>query len=315
MNSVDRVLATIERKPVDRPATWMGLPTAGALHGLFEYFEVSSPLELSLKLDDDIIPVELPYHSEISDAIYMAFDFAGQGKLGNDERTLTATGFFSGVTDPSRIEEFDWPDPSKHIDPAECRERVAGLPSDRAVLGVIWSAHFQDACAAFGMEDAMIAMYDAPEMFRGVINRITDFYLQANEIFYRAVSDRIHAVLIGNDVGSQTGLMVSPAVLREFVAPCNRLLIEQAHSYGLKLIYHSCGSVSEYIPDLIEQGADVVHPIQARAAGMEPAELRKRFGDRVSFCGGVDAQYLRWPVLKTLVAVEPQRDVIRAADH
>jgi uroporphyrinogen decarboxylase len=58
------------------------------------------------------------------------------------------------------------------------------------------------------------------------------------------------------------------------------------------VLYHSCGSIFDVIPDLIEAGVDVVHPIQALAKDMEPDKLKANFGDRVSFCGGVDAQNL-----------------------
>lgn len=292
MTHIERFIATIERKPVDRPATWLGLPATAAYDGLFEYFGVNSVLELSLKLDDDVVPIEMPYHSPSADAIHMALDFSNHGKLENEERTLGEHGFFEGVEDPARIDDFDWPDPSKFIDPALCNQLVDELPSDRAILGVLWSSHFQDACAAFGMEEAMMMMYDSPEMFKAVINRCTDFYVEANKIFYEAVGDKIHAVLIGNDMGSQNGLMVSPELLREFVAPCNTRLIQQAKSYGLKVIYHSCGAISDIIPDLIESGVDVVHPIQALATGMDPQGLKEQYGDSVSFCGGVDAQHL-----------------------
>ena len=292
MNHIERFFATIERKPVDRPATWLGLPTKAAYGGLFDYFGVSNVLELSLKLDDDVLPIEMPYHSPSADAIHMALDFSSHGKLENEERTLGEHGFFEGVEDPARIDDFDWPDPAKYIDPDECRRLVDELPDDRAIMGILWSSHFQDTNAAFGMEDAMMMMYDSPEMYAGVINRCTDFYFEANKIFYEAVADRIHAVLIGNDMGSQQGLMVSPELLHQFVTPCNIRLIEQAKSYGLKVVYHSCGAVADMIPDLIESGVDVVHPIQALAAGMEPRGLKKQYGDRVSFCGGVDAQNL-----------------------
>jgi uroporphyrinogen decarboxylase len=97
---------------------------------------------------------------------------------------------------------------------------------------------------------------------------------------------------IGNDFGSQNGLMLSPDLLRELVFPGTKKLIDQAHSYGLKVIHHSCGAVAEIIPDLIELGVDVIHPIQALATGMEPQNLKSRFGGKVSFCGGVDAQNL-----------------------
>lgn len=69
-------------------------------------------------------------------------------------------------------------------------------------------------------------------------------------------------------------------------------MIEQAHSYGVKVVHHSCGAISEIIPDLMKCGADVIHPIQTLAKGMEPRSLKERFGSRVSFAGGVDAQHL-----------------------
>ena len=113
-----------------------------------------------------------------------------------------------------------------------------------------------------------------------------------NELLYEATKGKLHAVLIGNDMGSQRGLMLSPQCVRDFVIPGCRKLVEQAHAYDLKVIYHSCGSIVDVIPDLIAAGVDVIHPIQALAAGMEPQNLKDRFGDKVSFCGGVDTQDL-----------------------
>lgn len=289
MNSLERFYSTIDRKPVDRPASWLGLPTPEATVRLLSYFKVNNIDELKNVLDDDIYPVEMPYHSPTSDAIYTALDFAKE-KL--PDRTLTAPGFFEDYSDPSKIDDFDWPDPAKYIDPNECREVVERAPKDHPVLGVVWSAHFQDACAAFGMETALIKMKLEPAIFEAVINRITEFYLKANEIFYSATEGKLHAVLIGNDFGSQTGLMVSPDALRRFVFPGTKKFIDQAKSYGLRVFHHSCGSIFDIIPDLITLGVDVIHPIQALAKNMEPHKLKEAFGDKVSFCGGVDAQRL-----------------------
>ena len=69
-------------------------------------------------------------------------------------------------------------------------------------------------------------------------------------------------------------------------------MIREAHSYGVKVVYHSCGSIVEAIPLLIEAGVDVIHPIQALAAGMDPANLKDKFDGKISFCGGVDTQDL-----------------------
>lgn len=247
---------------------------------------------LKAVLDDDVYPVELPYQSPTSNAIYAAFDFAKKGAGGVDERTLTAPGFFEDYHDPADVNRFPWPDPLKYIDPKACRAAVEAVPEGKVVLGVIWSAHFQDACAAFGMEEALMRMMTEPDMFQAVIHRILDFYLAANERFYQATAGRLHAVLIGNDLGSQNGLMVDPDSIRTFVLPGTRKLVEQAKRYGLRAIHHSCGSIHAIIPDLIDCGVDAIHPIQALAAHMEPERLKADFGDKVAFCGGVDAQYL-----------------------
>lgn len=291
MNHLERFLATVERKAVDHPAAWLGLPAREAIPRLLAYFRVRDLAGLKKAINDDIWPVEVPYHCPPANHIACAFDFF-KDKTGYEERTLTAPGYFEGVDEIEQIADFPWPDPAEHMNAALCRQAVAAAPAGYAAMGIMWSAHFQDACAAFGMETALVRMLEAPALFQAVIDRITDFYLRANRIFYEACGDRLHAVLIGNDFGSQTALMVSPGLLRRFVFPGTKKLIAQAKACGYKVIHHSCGAVWDIIPDLIAMGADVIHPIQSLAAGMDPIELKKYYGNQVSFCGGVDAQNL-----------------------
>ncbi len=292
MTPKERFLATVERRPVDRPASWLGIPAPAAIPQLLQHFDVPDLDALRMKIGDDVYPIELPYHSPFSDAIYMAFDFAKAGHLEEEERTLNSPGFFEDVTDVAEVENFDWPDPEAFISPEECRAVVDAALADHAVLGVVWSAHFQDACAGFGMQAAFMNMVSEPEIFRAVIDKITAFYLKANGIFFEATRGKLDAVLIGNDFGSQNGLMLSRDLIREFVWPGTRQLVEQAKSYGLKVIHHSCGAIQELIPDLIDIGVDVIHPIQALATGMSAEELHSKFVGETSFCGGVDAQNL-----------------------
>ena len=292
MDHKERFYATIERRPVDRPCTWLGIPDPASLPNLFKYFDVQNINELVTKLDDDIVTVGLPYHSPVSDAIYEAFDFAKRGKISREHRTLNAPGFFEDIHDPDRLNEFDWPEPEKYVDPDECRAIVESVPQDKAILGVLWSCHFQDTCAAFGMQTAFLKMYDAPELVGAIAAKITDFYLRANEIFYQATKDKLDAILIGNDFGTQLGLMLSPDMIREYAFPGTRQLVDQAKSHGLKVIHHSCGSIRDIIPDLIEMGVDAIHPVQVLAHGMDPRELKEAFGDKLSLCGAVDVQDL-----------------------
>ncbi len=293
MTHRERFFATISNQPVDRPASWLGLPAQSAEAGLLQYFGADSMDNLRKIIDDDIYPIEVPYNFPPLNHIACAFDFAKANHDGMyEERTLTAPGFFEDYDDPAKIDGFNWPDPSMYLDIEEARLRAMSIDPEYIRMGVLWSAHFQDACAAFGMEKAMMTMYINPEMFKAVIDRITDFYLKANELFYEATKGYLDAVLIGNDFGSQNNLMVDPEVLRDLVFPGTKKLIDQAKSYGLKVIHHSCGSIFPIIEDLIEMGVDVIHPIQALAKNMDAENLKNNFENKVAFCGGVDAQHL-----------------------
>ena len=292
MTHKERFHATIERRAVDRPACWLGQPVSEAVPPLLRHFGVQTVGELKRELGDDVYDVDVPYEHPPSNHIACAFDFAKASGGDYEERSLTVPGFFEDFEDPARVEEFPWPDPREHMDAARCRAAVDTVPPDYAVLGVMWSAHFQDACSAFGMENALMTMIECPEMFQAVIDRILRFYLEANAFFYEAAGDRLDAVLIGNDFGSQDTLIVSAEQLRRFVFPGTRKLIEQAHAHGLKVIHHSCGAICPLLPDLIECGADAIHPIQALAKDMSAEHLQATFGGKTAFCGGVDAQNL-----------------------
>ncbi len=292
MTGIERFLATVERRPVDRPAVWLGMPDIHSQRALFAEYGVDSLHALKLAVGDDLYAVDVPYRSEASSAIYAAFNWYLDDAVDAENRTLTADGCFKDCETVESLDFFDWPDPTKHIDLEACRMAASAVPDGKVGLGVLWSAHFQDTCAAFGMETALMNMIACPEVYRAVDEKIVDFYLKANDIFLRATKGKLQAVLIGDDMGSQRGLMLSPDMVREFVLPGARRLIDQCHGHGLKVIYHSCGAIADIIPDLIDAGADVIHPIQALAAGMDAESLKARFGGQVSFCGGVDTQKL-----------------------
>jgi uroporphyrinogen decarboxylase len=290
MSGKNRFHATIARRPVDHPAWWLGDPLPETVELLCRFYGVAHFGALKRVMDDDVWSVNIPFHCPPADHIACAFQWVREA--GDNERTLTAPGFFAGVRDPALVDDFAWPEPIGCMNADQVRTAFAAVPADKAALGLLWSCHFQDACAAFGMEDALVCMIEAPAMFHAVIERITAFYLKANAFVYDAAAGRIDAVLIGNDVGCQTGLMLSPAMIREFMLPGTRRLIRQARERGLKVIHHSCGSVREVIDDFVGAGADAIHPMQALAAGMAAEELAAEFGGRVSFCGGLDVQHL-----------------------
>ena len=129
MNHIERFIATIERRPVDRLASWLGLPDIKAYKGLFDYFDVKSVDELKEKINDDVYTVELPYNSPTSNAIYAAFNFGKESHVNINDRTLTQPGFFENYEDPGRVDDFAWPDPEKYISKQECKRIVEAAPN------------------------------------------------------------------------------------------------------------------------------------------------------------------------------------------
>lgn len=293
MNGRERFYAAAAREPLDRLPVWMSAPVGRELQIMCDYYGVKDWHELQVKAGDDVYAFDIPYNSGYATSIAAAFDWYQNGSnVDPEHRTLTADGCFKDAEELEDLEFFEWPDPTKYIDVNELKRRVNEAPEDRAILAQVWSAHFQDACAAFGMETALMNMLTNPEIYQAVDDRIVNFYLKANELIYETVGDRVDAVIFANDFGSQRGLIISRQMIHDFVIPGAKKLIDQAHSYGIKVIYHSCGAVFDAMPEIISAGADFIHPLQAYATGMDPVRIRDAYGDQVSFCGGIDIQHL-----------------------
>jgi uroporphyrinogen decarboxylase len=113
----------------------------------------------------------------------------------------------------------------------------------------------------------------------------------------------VSGLLLADDWGSQSGLMISLSMWRKFFKPHYRRIFDEIHRLGRDIIFHSCGNVMGIIPDLIELGVDVLDPVQPGA--MKIDEVAKQFGGSISFCGGIDDQRLE------TYTPEEIRDVVR----
>jgi hypothetical protein len=126
-----------------------------------------------------------------------------------------------------------------------------------------------------------------------VFERQCEIALENLARLYQAVGDRIAAVYMsGTDFGMQTGSFISPKVYRELYKPFQKQLNDWVHqNTRWKCFIHSCGSIVNLMPDMIEAGFELFNPMQTSAAGMDPATLKRRFGEQVTFWGGgVDTQ-------------------------
>ena len=127
------------------------------------------------------------------------------------------------------------------------------------------------------------------------------------------LGDLVDVVQEGDDYGSQRRLQVSPDTWRDLFKPRLRELIShiKARAPHISLFFHSCGSIREVLPDLIEVGVDALNPVQVAAEGMDSAELKSEFGDDLAFWGGgVDTQ----SVLPTGTPAQVRDEVRRRID-
>jgi len=196
-------------------------------------------------------------------------------------------GCFAEVTSIAEIEAYPWPD-TKYIDFSEIYKMI-DQHQDKMVFTGLWCCFFHDLCGFFGMENYFCKMYTDPEIVQAATEKIVEYYVAASEIFFEGLGDRADAMFFGNDFGTQQDLFIAPEKFREFVLPPFKKFIEIGKKYGKKTMLHSCGSIYRIIPDLIDAGLDVIHPIQAQAVGMSAKEL-VQFKDDITFMGGLDAQ-------------------------
>jgi len=112
--------------------------------------------------------------------------------------------------------------------------------------------------------------------------------------FMAELGDVVDVVMIGDDLAAQHGPLFSPKFYRQIVKPRQKKLVQHIKSLtDAKVWYHTCGACTEYIPDLIDNGIDILNPVQISADGMDAKLLKGRFGGKLVFWGGgIDAQHV-----------------------
>jgi len=200
---------------------------------------------------------------------------------------LAAGGCFEYAETVAEIESHPWPD-AVHCDFTDVYARCEKF-ADKMVFTGMWCPFFHVLAGYFGMEKYFINMHENPKVVEAATERVVDFYVAANDKFFAGLKGRADIMFFGNDFGTQRDLIISTEHFRRFVLPGIRRIIETGKKYGLTVMMHSCGSIYRVIPDLIDAGIDMLHPIQAQAAGMKASDLAQYKNDLI-FLGGIDAQ-------------------------
>ena len=181
-----------------------------------------------------------------------------------------------------------WPDPDLY-DYQGVVDRCAYYGNYATMSGSfsIWNFTFFTR----GTEQILLDLGESPpDIADAIIEKHSEFCMAYYERLLNAAKGRIDIIRTYDDYGTQRGLMMSPRIWCKLVKPRLAALVELVHSYDTKFMLHSCGSVAEVIPDIIETGVDILDPIQTKAAGMAPEELQAQFGGQICFHGGLDTQ-------------------------
>lgn len=292
MTSRERILAALRHEQPDRTPRdfWAEPPTMKRLFAHVGHADKDQLLD-SLGVDVRHLEAPAPPEREVDKGLFQ--NFWGERYVYNQTpwgpMREDAKGALVDARSLRDLEAFDWPTPDC-LDRSQLTTQCARYKEHALLYGFadVW----QRPALVRGWEDMFIDMAERPDWVHFLGRKFTDFYLEDYTRAAEITGGRIDLYLLISDLGTQRGPLISLAMFREFVAPYLKEMIDRIHSLGGLVLYHTCGTVRAFIPDLIQLGVDVLDPIQPTGPQMAPEGLKGDFGDRLSFHGGMDMQNL-----------------------
>jgi uroporphyrinogen decarboxylase len=195
------------------------------------------------------------------------------------------------------LENATWPFPRKDWNTAELKKRAKHLYEDTdyaVVAKAVYSGGglLERCCYLRTIDNFFIDLMMNKEFADFIIRKIVEIEIAYWDLYLDAVGPYVQIIQRSTDLGTQTGLFVSPEIYTEFLKPAELQVMEfiRKRAPHARLWFHSCGAISELIEDLIDIGVEILNPVQPLASGMDSGQLKKRFGDRICFHGGIDIQ-------------------------
>jgi len=191
------------------------------------------------------------------------------------------------------LDRYPWPDPDDPGRYEGLAEEVEALYRETpyALMGDSgYKNHWEVAFTLLGMERALIALAAEEEFIRALLDRITAIAMTVTRRFLTITGPYLSVFRTSDDLATQRGPLMSPATYRKIIKPYHqRFFASIKQQTDAKIFYHSCGNVVPLLDDLIEAGVEVLNPVQV-AAFADPAAVKARYSDRLSFWGGIDTQ-------------------------
>jgi uroporphyrinogen decarboxylase len=194
------------------------------------------------------------------------------------------------------LERYPWPNP---YDPG----RIEGLKEQARYLheetpyAIVADAPshglFEGGCRLRGYDTFLADFALQPDFVRVFFDHLLDFQLKMVDVYMGEIGDYIDIIWLGDDVCTQRGPYISPAMYRRLVKPYFKEYIHRIRKYTrARIMHHCCGACSVLIPDYLDLGIEILTPAQPEAEGMQPERLKELFGGRMTFHGGIGLQHI-----------------------
>lgn len=153
------------------------------------------------------------------------------------------------------------------------------------------TAQLKPAMYLRGVENIMYDLALNQNIIEAIFERTVDFFLGYNKRIFEQAKGKIDIFFMGDDFGTQDGMMMSLDMWRKLIKPGFIKFIDLAHSFNIKVMHHTCGSVYELIPEFIDCGLDILQSLQPGAKNMDMVKIKSEYGKYISFQGGIDIQH------------------------
>ena len=192
------------------------------------------------------------------------------------------------LADDAAIDSYQPPDPNRHELYTDTQLLLDNFKEEYWIAGVTVCTIFETAWALRGFEKMLMDLALNPDLAECILDIPYSYHLTAAK---KLVQMGVDMIWIGDDVGAQNAMLISPQQWRKIFKPKMANFIQTLKNIkpGLKVAYHSDGNIHPIIGDLIEIGLDILNPVQP--ASMNPARIKKEFGDKLSFWGTIDEQH------------------------
>jgi len=190
------------------------------------------------------------------------------------------------LDEPRKLRSYRWPDPSdERIIGRIYRLREAWAGGDEFLMGSHRDTVWEKAYMLVGMENLMAYFHTEPEFAREVCHRVMDWHL-AIARHYLALG--VEIVLCSDDLGTQSGPLLGPDVVEEFLVPEYRRLFDLYRSRNVMILFHTCGRIDTVVEPMMRLGVDILNPVQATANDLDA--IREKTAGRMCLQGGISSR-------------------------